>query len=57
VVERLGVSGDRRRELGQLRGGGLQLDSLLEPLENAGRLAQLRGFAGVDQPGQGPVGG
>jgi len=53
VVERLGVAGRRRRELGQLD----RLGSALDDLEHAGRLADPLGLGRVDQPGQRAVGG
>jgi hypothetical protein len=57
VAERLGVTGDRRRQLRQLRGRRLQPDALLDPLKHPGGLPHQVAFAHVDQPGQRPVGG
>jgi hypothetical protein len=53
VVERLGVAGRRRRELGQLD----RLGSTLDDLEHAGGLADPLGLGRVDQPGQCAIGG
>ena len=57
LAERLGVAGDRRGKLRQLRRRRLELDALLDPFEHARRLPQLGRVAGVDQLGQRPVGG
>ena len=53
VVERLGVPGCRRRELGELD----RLGPALDRLEHAGGLADLLGLGRVDQPGERAVGG